>query len=59
MKVLKLQKKNFELEINLKYKKEDILIALSKSDGNKKEAATLLGIGRATLYRYLELYDLK
>lgn len=44
---------------DLKYKKEDILIALSKSSGNKKAAAKLLGMGRATLYRYLELFDLK
>lgn len=43
----------------LKFKKEDILMALSKSQGNKKEAAKRMGVGRATLYRYLELYDLK
>jgi PAS domain S-box-containing protein len=44
---------------SLKIKKEDILVALSKSEGNRKEAAKLLGIGRATLYRYLDHYSLK
>jgi PAS domain S-box-containing protein len=44
---------------SLKIKKEEILVALSKSEGNRKEAAKLLGIGRATLYRYLDYYSLK
>ncbi|MBT3311983.1 MAG: sigma 54-interacting transcriptional regulator [Desulfobacterales bacterium] len=44
---------------SLKVKKEKILIALAKTEGNRKEAAKLLGIGRATLYRYLDLYGLK
>jgi transcriptional regulator with PAS, ATPase and Fis domain len=44
---------------SLKIKKEEILVALSKSEGNRKEAAKLLGIGRATLYRYLDHYSLK
>jgi len=43
----------------LKLKKEDILIALSKTQGNKKEAAKILGVGRATLYRSLDLFDLR
>ncbi|MFH2130648.1 MAG: sigma 54-interacting transcriptional regulator [bacterium] len=43
----------------LKIKKEKVALALTKSNGNRKEAASLLGIGRATLYRYLGLYGLK
>ncbi len=38
--------------------KEDLIVALAKAGGNKKEAAKLLGVGRATLYRYLYLYGL-
>ena len=40
-------------------KKEEVLLALAKAEGNKHEAARLIGISRATLYRYLELYELK
>jgi len=43
----------------LKIGKEKVMVALSKTNGNRKEAAKLLGIGRATLYRYLDAYDLK
>jgi len=43
----------------LKVSKEEILIALAKAEGNRKEAAKLLGIGRATLYRNLSHYGLK
>jgi len=43
----------------LKVSKEKILIALAKAEGNRKEAAKLLGIGRATLYRNLGHYGLK
>jgi len=43
----------------LKIRKDRVLLALSKTNGNRKEAAALLGIGRATLYRYLDAYDLK
>jgi sigma-54 dependent transcriptional regulator, acetoin dehydrogenase operon transcriptional activator AcoR len=43
----------------LKIKKEKVTIALSKTKGNRKDAAKMLGIGRATLYRYLDLYGLK
>lgn len=43
----------------LKIKKDKVLMALSKTNGNRKEAAGLLKIGRATLYRYLDAYDLK
>jgi PAS domain S-box-containing protein len=39
--------------------KEIIQRALKNADGNKKKAASELGIGRATLYRYLESYQLK
>ena len=43
----------------LKVSKEKIMIALAKTEGNRKEAAKLLGIGRATLYRNLGHYVLK
>ncbi len=43
----------------LKIKKEQVMIALDKTEGNRKEAAKFLGIGRATLYRYLDAYGLK
>ncbi len=43
----------------IKVEKEKIIIALAKTQGNRKEAAKLLGIGRATLYRYFDLYGLK
>ncbi|MCP4756443.1 MAG: PAS domain-containing protein [Proteobacteria bacterium] len=43
----------------LKIKKDKVMIALSKTNGNRKDAADLLGIGRATLYRYLDSYGLK
>ncbi len=56
---------NYEVKIpvkpgpSLKYKKEEILLGLAKAEGNRKETAKLLGIGRATLYRYLDHYNLK
>jgi len=43
----------------LKVEKERILLALAKAEGNRKDAAKALGIGRATLYRYLDRYGLK
>ncbi len=39
--------------------REDILMASAKVQGNRKKMAALLGVGRATLYRYLETYGLK
>jgi PAS domain S-box-containing protein len=43
----------------LKHKKEDVIIALAQAEGNRKAAAGILGIGRATLYRYLDVFGLK
>ncbi|MBU2513712.1 sigma 54-interacting transcriptional regulator [bacterium] len=43
----------------LKMKKEQVIMALSKTNGSRKDAARLLGVGRATLYRYLDSYGLK
>jgi sigma-54 dependent transcriptional regulator, acetoin dehydrogenase operon transcriptional activator AcoR len=43
----------------LKHSKEDVIIALAKAEGNRKETARILGIGRATLYRYLDVFGLK
>ena len=42
----------------LKLTKEDVLKALARAEGNKKKAAQLLGVGRATLYRYLNQFNL-
>lgn len=39
--------------------RERILRALKQANGNRKVAAELLGIGRTTLYKKLEEYDLK
>ncbi len=38
--------------------KERIMRALKQTDGNKKLAAKLLGIGRTTMYRKLEEYGI-
>jgi transcriptional regulator with PAS, ATPase and Fis domain len=43
----------------LKLGKEEIIAALAQAGGNKKKAAQMLGIGRATIYRYLDHYNLK
>ncbi len=40
------------------WEKKLIAEALERSGGNVPEAAKLLGIGRATLYRKIELYDI-
>ena len=39
--------------------RERILRALKQANGNRKVAAELLGIGRTTLYKKLEEYDLR
>lgn len=41
------------------WEKKLIVKALERTGGNVQEAAKLLGIGRATLYRKLDEYDLK
>ncbi len=41
---------------SLKISKEDFFSALSTAEGNKKKAAIILNVSRATLYRYLEHY---
>ena len=38
--------------------KEDICNALAQTDGNKSKAARLLGIGRRTIYRKIEEYQI-
>jgi sigma-54 dependent transcriptional regulator, acetoin dehydrogenase operon transcriptional activator AcoR len=43
----------------LKFKKEDVIMALARAEGNKKNAARILNVGRATFYRYLDHYGLK
>ncbi|MCM1511430.1 MAG: hypothetical protein NC116_12045 [Clostridium sp.] len=43
---------------NATEEKERILRVLKQADGNKKNAARLLGIGRTTLYRKMEEYGL-
>jgi transcriptional regulator of acetoin/glycerol metabolism len=46
------------LEIDV-WEKKLILEALHRVDGNVPEAARLLAIGRATLYRKIELYGIE
>ena len=41
-----------------KLTREQIIVALARSDGNKRKAAEYLGVGRATLYRYLSAFNL-
>jgi PAS domain S-box-containing protein len=41
-----------------KVSKDRVLLALAQAKGNKREAARILGIGRATLYRYLSAHGL-
>jgi len=44
---------------SVKFKKEEVMLALAKAEGSKKNAAKMLGVGRATFYRYLDHYGLK
>jgi len=53
------EKRNSKPGPSLKLGKEEIITALASAGGNKKKAARLLGIGRATIYRYLDHYHLK
>jgi Nif-specific regulatory protein len=46
------------LEIDV-WEKKLIIEALRRADGNVPEAAKLLAIGRATLYRKIELYHIE
>jgi transcriptional regulator of acetoin/glycerol metabolism len=43
---------------SVKDEKERLMMALGRTNGNRKEAAALLGISRATFYRRLEQYGL-
>ncbi|NOY69752.1 MAG: PAS domain S-box protein [Deltaproteobacteria bacterium] len=43
----------------IKVKKEAVMLALAEAEGNKKNAAKILGVGRATLYRYLDYFSLR
>jgi transcriptional regulator of acetoin/glycerol metabolism len=36
---------------------ESVKAAIQKTGGNKSKAARVLGVGRATLYRFLTQYD--
>lgn len=47
---LKLSKSNQGMKLDLKIVKE----ALARSGGNKSKAAKVLGVGRATLYRFID-----
>ncbi len=40
-------------------KKEQVMLAIASAEGNKKKAAQILGVSRATFYRYLDTYNLK
>ena len=48
-----------EQGLNLTHQRELILETLRKTDGNKTQAAKILGIGVRTLYRKLEEYGEK
>lgn len=43
----------------IKVKKEAVMLALAEAEGNRKNAAKVLGVGRATLYRYLDYFGLR
>ncbi|KPA15301.1 acetoacetate metabolism regulatory protein AtoC [Candidatus Magnetomorum sp. HK-1] len=57
--ISKFEEKNSRKPGPIKKSRESIIIALEKAEGNKKRAAQILGVGRATLYRYLDYYGLK
>ena len=50
---------NLRVPIDTDDEKSLIMAALEKTGGNRKEAARVLGISRATFYRRLEEYDIK
>ena len=41
-----------------KNSQQRIIEALERAEGNKSEAASILGMGRTTLYRYMKKYGL-
>lgn len=41
---------------SLKISKEEFFTALSNAEGNRRKAAEILGVSRATLYRYMDHY---
>ena len=54
-----LQRSEFDLDHRLYDEKIKIMAALEQANDNRKEAAKLLGMSRATFYRRLNHYKMK